>query len=1807
MTITFPYSSAPTRQVKEIQFGVMSPEEIKAFSVAKIEHPEVMDENNRQKVGGLMDPRMGTIDRNFKCQTCLEGMAECPGHFGHIELARPVFHGGFMVKVKKILECICFSCGKLRVDVRDPMVANIVRRVKPQHRLKAIWAIASKRTSCETDERDDENGDATNEAEFQAEKELGVPKGHGGCGADQPLWRKEALKLMAKSKPSTTDKDESGSELEIRSVSPGEIYNVLRKIPAEDLYVMGLNIDYARPEWMILTVMPVPPAAVRPSISIDGGAMRSEDDLTYKLAQILKTSATVRRLEAEGVPPSVVDEQFDLLQFHVATYMDNEIAGLPQDMQKSGRPIKAIRARLKGKEGRMRGNLMGKRVDFSARTVITGDPNLQLDQVGVPKSIAMTLTYPERVTPYNIVYLQTLVNNGPSTYPGARYYVKDTGERIDLKYRKSGEPISLQFGWIVERHLKDGDFVLFNRQPSLHKMSMMCHRVKLMNYSTFRLNLSVTSPYNADFDGDEMNLHVPQSEETRAELSQIAWVPRQIISPQANKPVMGIVQDTLCGIRKFTLRDNYCDWKQVQNILLWLPGWDGTIPTPAILKPKPMWTGKQLMSMTIPKGINITFKNNEKPSPIDITDENVLIDNGEIVHGTIVKNMAGSANNGLVHVIFRELGHVAARDFFSACQMMVNFWLLHYGFSVGIGDTIVDTATMAGITNRMVEAKEAVQRLIAEAEANRMKPKPGMTIRETLEAGIATELNKARDWTGKTAQDNLKEDNNVKQMVVSGAKGSFINISQMTGVVGQQFVEGKRINFGFKHRTLPHFPKDDYGPESRGFVENSYLRGLTPQEFWFHAMGGREGLIDTAVKTAETGYIQRRLVKAMEDLKVAYDGTVRNSTGDVVQFLYGEDGMDGAAMEKQSFDIIRLSDRAFERRYKIDVFGGPGAGFGEKTLAPGIDKSSASLQNLLDDEYRQLREDRQLLRQYIFPDGNPSHPLPANIQRIIQNSQQLFNVTVHTVSDLDPVHLIEMRKGLCDRLVIVRGDDKFSKIHQHNATLLFNILVRSHLATRRILEEHHLTREAFEWVIGEIEQIFNKAVCDPAEMVGTLAAQSIGEPATQMTLNTFHYAGVASKSVTGGVPRLKEIINVAINIRTPALNVYLDREYSQTEKAAHQIMRKLTYTRLRDITASVEIFYDPKLDSTDIEEDKDFVDAFFAIPDEDIKLEQHSPWLLRLELDRAKVLEGGYEMSQVVNAIVDTVGKDVFVIHSEDNAEKLIIRIRVVSDEKEDDQLIGEEDIFLKKIEGTLLDHVELGGITGIQRVFISEGKQTVLSQQGEYDQEREWFLETDGINLKEVLAVDGVDAVRTYSNNCYEVYQTLGIEAGRNALFKELNGVIEMGGSYVNYRHLALLCDLMCSKGQLMSITRHGINRTDAGALSRASFEETVEILLEAAAVGDVDDCHGVAENVLLGQIAPMGTGAFDVSLDLEMLKDVIVDHRLPVQNMMAAGVLSGGMTPGGAMTPYDALSPMWNGQGSVGAAAFSPMQTSNNEESGGFNYMGYGMSPMQGGLSPGGGGGYSPSSPTGYSPTSPFAITSPTYSPSSPYQGNAGSASPWIPRSSTNGGLNITSPAYSPSSPQYSPTSPMYSPASPRFSPSSPTFSPSSPNYSPASPAYGGGGGGLARNSPFSPASPAYSPTSPMGITSPRYSPTSPKYSPASPAFSPTSPVYSPTSPAPFQATSPRYSPNSPTFSPTSPVYSPTSPVYSPASPAFSPTSPAYSPASPAYSPNSPAYSPTSPAAQGSNGQPQTNGQPARKGWGTSGGYGTSPSWKG
>lgn len=1614
----------------------------------------------------------------------------------------------------------------------------------PKVRFGKVWDACRKKKECSNEAPAPKKG-------FE-EDTLVVTGGHGGCGNIQPQVRLTALTLTAV----LDAKDEEGVKTkEKKIITPEMAYNILRRISDPDLLDMGMDIQQARPEWMVLTVLPVPPPPVRPSISMDGssGGIRNEDDLTYKLGDILRANGNVRSAIQDGVPNHIINDFENLLQYHVATLMDNDINGQPQAMQKSGRPIKAIRARLKGKEGRLRGNLMGKRVDFSARTVITGDANISLDEVGVPKSIARTLTYPETVTPYNIAKLTQLVQNGPNEHPGAKYVIRADGTRIDLRHHRRAGAIQLEYGWKVERHLIDGDFIVFNRQPSLHKESMMGHRVRVMPYSTFRLNLSVTSPYNADFDGDEMNLHVPQTEETRAEVKELCLVPLNIVSPQRNGPLMGIVQDTLAGVYKMCRRDTFLTKEEVMNVMLWVPRWDGVIPRPAILKPRPRWTGKQMFSMIVPREISVEIGLKEK-DPYPIKDDCFVVQQGELMAGLPTKKNVGAASGGIVHLCYNELGPQAAMEFLNGCQQVINYWLLHNGHSIGIGDTIPDPVTISLIEKAIDAEKDKVEVLTRQATNNELERLPGMSIRETFENKVSTCLNAARDEAGKIAEGALMDLNNAVVMSRSGSKGSQINISQMTALVGQQIVEGKRIPFGFKYRTLPHFSKDDYSPEARGFVQNSYLRGLTPAEFFFHAMAGREGLIDTAVKTAETGYIQRRLVKALEDAKAQYDGTVRNSLGDMIQFAYGYDGLDGAIIEQQRMDFVNCSNKAFEDRYRLDVMDEETCGHTLDQLEYGREMASDPLvQEQLDREFLRLESDRKVARSVLLkinswksPKDEDKMQLPLNIVRIISSAKKTFKVDDNGRSDLRPQDVVPAVENLVSRMKVIRGDDEFSREADHNATILIKAQVRSHLAYKRLAVDYKLSRMAFEHVLGELESRWAKAMVSAGEMVGVLAAQSIGEPATQMTLNTFHFAGVSSKNVTLGVPRLKEILNVAANIKTPSMMVYLETENDvmATQEQAKQMRSLVEHTNLRSVTAVTEIYYDPNIRETTIEEDFDMVEAYFLIPDaaNNAPPEQQSRWLLRLTLDRQKMLDKNLTVEDVANIVKEQYKNDLAVVFSDNNAEEMVIRIRTIKkdiDKGEDEEAI-EEDVLLKRLEKHLLDGVTLRGVPGIERAFLNNVNKARVNADGSVtarneDAEKEWFLDTQGTALREVLTVEGVDYRRTSTNDLWQIIDVFGIEGARNALARELEKVLSFDGSYVNHRHMAVLCDVMTYRGSIAAVTRHGINRSDTGALMRCSFEETVEILLEAAAGGELDDCRGISENVMLGQMAPMGTGHFDVMLDPKMLETVISDNS---RMGLMPGMTVKGSQLEGAATPYDTGSPMGdsgflggNGAFSPNAGAFSPVANTNPAGPAGFNTEyggGFGSSTVNpySSASP------RPTSPFNTSPTSPFGGYG-GYSPSSPNVGYS-PTSPMLDM----GNRYASSPQFSPSSPSFSPSSPMMRPGSP----SSPNYSPTSPTYSPASPS----------------AAKGYSPTSPVLFNSP----TSPSYSPASPNYSPASPN--------LHATSPTYSPASPSWSPTSPdAYSPTSPTYQGRSPGghqLSPTSPGYSPTSPTFSPRTP-----------------------------------------
>ena len=843
----------------------------------------------------------------------------------------------------------------------------------------------------------------------------------------------------------------------------------------------------------------------------------------------------------------------------------------------------------------------------------------------------------------------------------------------------------------------------------------------------------------------------------------------------------------------------------------------------------------------------------------------------------------------------------------------------------------------------------------------------------------------------------------------------------------------------------------------------------------------------------------------MEDIMITYDGTVRNSNGQIIQFVYGEDGMDPIFLEVQEIGILKCSNKQLEKNFQLTVR--------SKELEKNLESqvyinfcNNINAEQILAQEYEDLYNIRDKVRE-IFPDKTSVRiPLPVNLERIINKAKKRYELKGK--SDIDPSYVIEKVTELSKRLVIVPGEDPLSKEAQYNATILFNILLKSNLASKTVICQHHFTKDSFDWLIREIEKLFNSAIGQAGEMIGGIAAQSIGEPATQMTLNTFHTAGNSSKNVTLGVPRLKEIINVAYEIKAPSTSISIDSPYDQD--FAFKLKNKIEFLTLKDLTECVEIWFDPYQNV--VKEDQDLLNTFIE------KDKSLSHWVMRIVLDKNKIVMSEKKIEEVCS-IIKSNFPELTIMHSQLADPKLVIRLYLDSNKEEDDNELNSSNQvdLLKKIEEHLLN-LKIGGIDKISKVFLTKKKVQQINKDMSFGDIKEMIiLETNGINLLKIMSFPGVNFKNTKSNSLVEVLEVLGIEAARKLILDEVRMVLDVYGLYVNYRHLATLADVMTFRGELMAITRHGINRTEAGPLMRCSFEETVDVLLEASAFSMTDQMKGISQNIMLGQLCPLGTGYFDLMLNETSLKEyssnVVENTYIDINDNDGFGTpFYGGSTPNSMGSPFN--SPYHNQR-------FSPTSGTPNP---------YGS---RAGFSPSSSPGY-PSSPGYSSPRGSYSLTSPNYSPSSPSY-----SSPYSP----------SSPNYSSSSPNYSPSSPNYSPSSPNYSPSSPNYSPSSPNYSPSSPNY-------------SPSSPNYSPSSP------NYSPSSPNYSPSSPNYSPSSPKYSPSSP--------NYSPSSPNYSPSSPNYSPSSPRgYSPSSPSYSPSSPrGYSPSSPSYSPSSPrGYSPSSP----------------------------------
>lgn len=2000
-----PYASK-IKPVKSVQFRLLSADEIRKKSV--------MECNSTDSYLGSTPVSHGTMslimgaDQNHNCATCGQSLKFCPGHPGRIELAKPCFNALMFDTVVKVLRCVCWKCSRLLYHPSHPDMANIMR-LHGQKRFEALMKVISKSSS--------------NKAR------CGNANPHG-CGAMQPAkinkqfindrFMRVSMELAfedVEGGSTTGDDDQTSEKL---SLSAEDVLTILKRIPDEDITAMGFHPKLSRPESMVIECLLVPPPAIRPSHQ-SALLQRSESDLTIVISNIIKANNQLKNRIKAGKTIEPNDLYLGLLQYHVATLMDNEMTGLAPSTQRTGRSIVSIAQRLKTKEGRVRGNLLGKRVDSSARCVITPDPYISLDEFGVPLKVAMNITFPEMVNDRNIRRLQEMVNNGPTNYPGARFVELRRGRRT-VSLSPDKRPVVLEVGDVVQRHIMDGDYLLFNRQPTLHKMSMMAHRAKVMDHNTFRLNPCVTGPYNADFDGDELNLHAGISAMTMTEIASLAAVPVQVISPRTSGPVIGIVQDVALGVYEITNPKTVVDKYLYANLMTPIPTFNGRT------EKQEEYTGQKALSAVVPPLVNMTKKNESYNSdePTDPNNEHNLV---KIAHGELSgvfdKKTYDSATSGLIHHVYNELGPKATVEMVDATQRMVCDWFKHRGFSVGLSDLVISEEAKQSVKDAINDTKQQVYDIIADVHAGKFNNTGLGTPSEAFEKTMRDLLNKARSDAQKIGKKQIGPENRMMSMIKSKSKGNDINVVQMIATLGQQIADGKRPAYGFDSRTLPHYYKYDDGPEARGFVENSFVSGLSPSEFFFHSTGGREGLMDTAVKsvtydtpiiilqngvpkrveigewidrhmgtypylvnrynddtnlelmdleddveiatmdydgkvswqsvtaitrhdpgetlykittrhgrsvtvtagkslliwmdelksfkeietpfikvgdsvpltaqlaeppriwkqtieysekegamvgmaiaeqggeispetffaperfvkallesyldsakcsvvdeaitvrddavvleglsvlfnrigvvtevstdvmtiggeyavraaallklkkplvarradssdtsergyvperkndvvmdeivaiekikplrgqkmydltipatlnfalanglqvrdTSESGYIQRKLIKAMEDCKIATDHTVRNAAGHIVQFQYGEDGMDSTTIENQRVFHVGYDNDKTVSEFLI-------------TTADPLDTylNAATFKKFMaevdwedfDQHVRDIMSDKRELVMTTFGgrlEKNINYPVA--FERIINNAiqRQYLDIPKGTPSDLSPIYALAKLNETIPKLRITSAVEP---------CIFIKVLMRSYLAPKQMMKIG-ATKATLDDIYDTVVDRFFESVAHPGEMVGIVAAQSIGEPTTQLTLNsltrdtevlvkrggviesvkigelvdpllpsvtqplvqtdiaevedlqcvgispsekaqwtgvtrvsrhpshnrvikvttktgrfvkatkghgflirqgnkiikaygnelkvgdympivtdqkfalgynaplhcqdeyipgvneilrscvekasefrerhsyieeletfrrnnlislenakilynkaknewraspdliselhqlvtadcfwdpitsiqdvdttgemvydftvdqdlqsfmlyngmfvhnTFHLSGIESASrATRGLPRVKELLSVSKNPKQVILTASLVPGFRETIDDANKVKNELETTYLSQLVSKSSVYFDPEKFSTNIEEDKDIIEAYrlFDKVDAERNAGDVSPWVIRLEMSKPDLLEHGVTMFDIAEAVNDFYKETVCCMYSDDNADQLIFRVRLTTIATAGTSTDMLTDI--RAFELSMLESVVIKGGFGIARAIPlkkHESKDKCFDESiGEFvacdSTGEEWVLETDGRDLGEIMAHPLVVSNTTISNDINEIWSTLGIEAARSALLRELGEV--MKEAYANLRHFYMLVDVMCAKGVLTSIDRHGLNRGDTtGPLTKASFEETIDIIRNAGMFAEVDNVNSVAAAIMLGQVVKAGTGGAAVHLDETLIGEL-------------------------------------------------------------------------------------------------------------------------------------------------------------------------------------------------------------------------------------------------------------------------------------------------------------------------------------------------
>ncbi|KAK4676677.1 DNA-directed RNA polymerase III subunit C1 (rpo31) [Podospora pseudoanserina] len=1454
------------KRFKALKFGIQSTQDILNQGVLEVSDNLLYDvENNRAPFKhGPLDPRLGTSSPkpDAKCHTCHQDLMGCPGHFGHVKLPLPVFHIGYLKYIQATLQNICKSCSRILLTNEERR--RFLRSLRREQDNMARTAVLKRiNEQCRKVRNCYHCGDLQGTIRKLSCMKLVHDKfvAYNKSTAQKKVAPESKIEFDASFESAKAHFAELGKHTRraMDDMHPLKVLNLFKEINSVDCELLGLDPAEGRPEMFLWRYLPAPPLCIRPSVAQESAS--NEDDITTKLAEIVIYSAHLREAMLKGAPLPSLMEQWEFLQLQVGMYVNSDVPGLVQ--QGFGKVTRGFCQRLKGKQGRFRGNLSGKRVDFSGRTVISPDPNLSIEQVAVPERVAKNLTYPERVHANNIQKLKACVRNGPTEYPGALQITKNQGEENEMKFllkhmkphilEKNAD--NLRIGDVVERHLEDNDIVLFNRQPSLHKLSIMSHYAKIRPWRTFRLNECVCSPYNADFDGDEMNLHVPQTEEARAEAINLMGVKNNLCTPKNGEPIIAATQDFITAAYLLSGKDRFYDRSNFTYICTQMLLGDTylELPPPAILKPKALWTGKQIFNVMMrpnkesPVLVNLDAKNkvynkgNLQPPDMDIDDSFLVVRNSEVICGRMDKSTVGEGKkNSVFYVILRDYGADYAAATMNRLAKLCARSLTLRGFSIGVGDVFPSQALTEHKLMLLEKATTVCDGFISQAENGTLEKAPGCDMKETLETKLSGTLSAVRQAAGSYCTENLSRNNAPLIMAKSGSKGSEINVAQMIACVGQQIIGGKRVADGFQNRTLPHFEKGDKRAAAKGFVKNSFYTGLHPTEFLFHAISGREGLVDTAVKTAETGYMSRRLMKSLEDLSTQYDDTVRTSEGGIVQFQYGADRLDPVDMEGDARPVN--FDRTWNHSQTITWNNS------ERGLLP---SEIQKLTKELLDRQRALYVRRDMLTGEVIT-GLTDEQIRTSTDRAAymavdeHDAAREYLNSVQSYITQRATKLARIRKSVGLDPGVLEDDlamqAAVNRVNKGGSEMDIDL---DDEARAKGQKHADLTAKVSEASLRKFIELclekYKKAQVEPGHAVGAVGAQSIGEPGTQMTLKTFHFAGVAGMSITQGVPRIKEIINASKTISTPVITCVL--ENTKDVSAARAVKHRIEKTYIKDIL--------------------DYVD--------DVWLQDVAKIVLRLEKDGLENLEQiGITTTDIADAIVKAkklklkiepedlkVNKNVIevLVHNtwqDATAARKAARQRAAALEKgltvanPGDESAADFQLrvnFLKR----MLPEVPIAGHPETTRAIINVDSKTSAHT-----------VLVEGYGLRACMTTEGVVGTKCLTNSVMECRDVLGIEAARTTIAFEIQQV--MGDMNIDPRHMELLADVMTYKGDILGITRFGLAKMRDSVLQLASFEKTPDHLFDAAAGMKTDRILGVSECIIMGQTMSIGTGSFQV-----------------------------------------------------------------------------------------------------------------------------------------------------------------------------------------------------------------------------------------------------------------------------------------------------------------------------------------------------------